>query len=74
MTQKSEAATLTDEQMAALVHDSQMLRKTLKRLGKNQLIQLVFQQMNLAIEQQNINKVLLEDLKKMNGEKNETSS
>lgn len=39
------------------------LKRTLKQLSKNQLIQLVLQQVNETIEQQNINKVLLEQLK-----------
>jgi hypothetical protein len=63
-----------EEIMAEAAHDIAVLKKTLKRLGKNQLIQLVLQQMNLAIEHQNINRVLLaqmESLKEQKGDSNE---
>src|SRR4029077_14496468 len=43
----------------------QKMRKTLKQLGKNQLITLVMQQVQLAIEQQTANKIMLEELKRL---------
>lgn len=62
---------LTAEQEAELLAAGVHLKKTLKQLSKNQLIVLVFQQMNEAINQQNINKVLLQELKELKEGKNE---
>ena len=56
---------LTVEQEAELLAAGVHLKKTLKQLSKNQLIVLVFQQMNEAINQQNINKVLLQELNEL---------
>lgn len=39
------------------------IKQSLKNLSKNQLIQLLLEQVNFSIEQQNINRVLLEKLK-----------
>lgn len=60
-----------EEQAAEIAHELAVLRKTLKSLSKNQLIQLVLQQVNKVIEHQNINKVLVDRLKEKE-EKNET--
>lgn len=46
-----------------IAEQTRVLRRTLKRLSKNQLIEQLFVQVNLCVEQQNINKVLLERLK-----------
>lgn len=54
---------LDDIDVAASMAQVRQLKRTLKQLSKNQLIQLVLQQVNETIEQQNINKVLLEQLK-----------
>jgi Glu-tRNA(Gln) amidotransferase subunit E-like FAD-binding protein len=56
---------LSEEQKKELLREIALLKRTLKQLGKNQLIQLVLQQMNLAIEQQNINKLLIEQLNEL---------
>jgi hypothetical protein len=48
---------------ASILHDLRQIKKNLKMLSKNQLINLVFQQMNMSMEMQNANKVLLEKLK-----------
>jgi len=56
---------LSPEIEAQLIEQGIQLKKTLKQLSKNQLIVLVFQQMNEAINQQNINKVLLAELQEL---------
>lgn len=56
---------LDAEQQLEMIQQTRNLKKTLKQLGKNQLIMLVLQQVNLVVEQQNINKVLLERLKEL---------
>lgn len=58
---------------AEALHAFRDVKKALKNLSKNQLILLVLQQMNIAVEQQNINKMLMEDLKKI-GESNESTN
>lgn len=56
--------TTNDEIMEAEVrHDLAALRRELKKLSKNQLVRQIFLQMRAAVEQQNINKVLMEKLK-----------
>lgn len=62
---------LSPEEARELMQQASALKKSLKALSKNQLISLVIQQVNLAIEQQNINKILLE---KMNLNKTENPS
>lgn len=54
---------LDDTDMATLIEQTRRMKKTLKQLSKNQLIQLLVEQVNQTIEQQNINKVLLDQLK-----------
>ena len=41
------------------------LKKTLKQLSKNQLITLVLQQVQINIEQQTSNKIMLDELKRL---------
>lgn len=48
---------------AEIYKDLRTLQKEMKKLSKNQLIKLVLNQMQIAMEQQNINQVLLEKLK-----------
>ena len=48
---------------AEIYKDIVSLKKELKQQSKNQLIRLVFSQMKFAIDQQNVNKVLMEKLK-----------
>lgn len=54
---------LDDVDMAQLIQQTKNMKAALKRLSKNQLIQLLLEQVNQTIEQQNINKVLLEKMK-----------
>jgi len=54
---------LSPEDARDLLDQMARLKKSLKALSKNQLITLVIQQVNIAVEQQNINKVLLEKMK-----------
>lgn len=61
---------LTKEQ-AQLISEVREVKKTLKQLSKNQLIALVLQQTNQALEQQNLNKFLVEKLNKLEGKKDE---
>lgn len=56
---------LSKEQEGQIVMETAQLKRTLKSLSKNQLIVLLLQQVNLAVEQQNVNKVLLERLKEL---------
>lgn len=58
-----------DMEVAAKVRE---LKKTFKSLSKNQLIDLLLRQVGISIDQQNINKIIMEEnmeLKK--GAKNE---
>lgn len=54
---------LDDTDMAAIIEQTRRMKRTLKQLSKNQLIQLLVEQVNITIEQQNVNKVLLEKMK-----------
>lgn len=54
---------LSKEQQGQVLQETLQLKKTLKNLSKNQLILLLMQQVNLAVEMQNINKVLLDEVK-----------
>ena len=54
---------LDQESMLEMLNQNRRIKSTLKQLSKNQLIKLLVEQVNLAVEQQNINKVLLEKLK-----------
>jgi len=54
---------LTEEETMSLVTEGRKIKSALKQLSKNQLIQLLLEQVNYATEQQNINKVLLEKIK-----------
>jgi len=49
----------------------QILRKTFKTYSKNQLINMLIQQMIIAIDNQNANKVLFEQNQKLIEGKNE---
>lgn len=49
---------LTKEEELEILDQTRNLKKTLKQLSKNELIQLLLQQVNYAVEQQNVNKVL----------------
>jgi len=63
---------MTPEEAQQEIMDSALhLKRSLKRLSKNQLIQLLVQQVNFSTEQQNVNKVLLERLQKFEGNKDE---
>lgn len=62
---------LSPEDARELMQQASKLKKTLKSLSKNQLVALVIQQVNIAVEQQNINKILLE---KLNPPKTETKN
>lgn len=62
----------SEEIDASVLQDLQELKRNLKKLSKNQLINLVFQQMNMSMEMQNINKVLAERLKEMEGKADAT--
>jgi hypothetical protein len=62
---------LSEAQELELLQQGARLKKTLKQLSKNQLISLVFQQMSEAINQQNINKVLLQELEELKKVTNE---
>lgn len=53
-----------------LMTEMRTMRKQLKRLSKNQLISIVFEQMGLNMEQRQANEVLLEKL----GESSEDNS
>jgi len=67
----SEQAELTEQEQADLkdaLEQRRMLKKTLKQLGKNQLIDLVLQQVGINIEQQASNKYLIEALRKYEAE------
>ncbi len=44
------------------------MKLQLKKLSKNQLVRTVIQQAHVNVEQQDVNKVLLEKLKKFEGE------
>ena len=56
---------LNEEQELQLMQETRELKRTLKGLSKNQLILLLMQQVNIAVEMQNVNKVLLEKLKEL---------
>lgn len=56
-----------------VVNEVREVKKALKQLSKNQLIALVLQQTNIALEQQNLNKQLVEELDKVKETKNEES-
>jgi hypothetical protein len=60
---KMEHIDMSPEQAQTLLRETAQLKRTLKQLSKNQLIVLLLQQVNFAVEQQNINKVLLAELK-----------
>jgi hypothetical protein len=60
---KNEQNQLSREQELEILQQTTQLKKTLKQLSKNQLIALVLQQVNLTIEQQNINRILLDQIK-----------
>lgn len=57
---------------AEIFRDLRALKKSLKQLSKNQLINVVFDQMNRNMEQRQANEILLEQLEELkNGENNE---
>jgi len=58
----SENIELTPEQARELYNQGLALKKHLKTLSKNQLIALLIRQVNMNVDQQNINKILLEKL------------
>jgi hypothetical protein len=60
---KNEQNQLSREQELEILQQTTQLKKTLKQLSKNQLIALVLQQVNLTTEQQNINRILLDQIK-----------
>lgn len=53
---------LDEEEVGQIIEETKNLKKSLKKLSKNQLILLLMQQVNLAVEMQNINRVLVEKL------------
>jgi len=55
--------TLSPDDVFELQAQTRAMKKALKNLSKNQLIQLLLEQVNQTIEQQNLNKVLLEKSK-----------
>jgi hypothetical protein len=54
---------LNEEEVGQIVEETRSLKKSLKNLSKNQLILLLMQQVNIAVEMQNLNKVLVEKLR-----------
>jgi hypothetical protein len=56
-----------------ILQDLRTMKRELKKLSKNQLINLVFNQMNMAMEQKTANEALIEKLKDL-GEFNEDNS
>lgn len=54
---------LSEADALAMVEEGRRMKAALKQLSKNQLIRLLIEQVNFSIEQQNVNKVLLERLK-----------
>jgi hypothetical protein len=56
---------LDDIDMQRLLEETRKMKRTLKQLSKNQLIQLLVEQVNINIEHQNINRVLLEKMKEV---------
>jgi hypothetical protein len=47
---------------AEVLHDLRMIRKELKKLSKNQIINVALDQMNRYMEQKQANEILLEKL------------
>lgn len=58
-----ETLDLDDTDVAQMIEQARHMKRTLKQLSKNQLIQLLVEQVNQTIEQQNINRVLVEKMK-----------
>jgi hypothetical protein len=54
---------LDEVDAAQMLEQHRKMKQTLKRLSKNQLIQLLLEQVNQTIEQQNVNRILLEGQK-----------
>lgn len=54
---------LDENDVAQMIEQARHMKRTLKQLSKNQLIQLLVEQVNQTIEQQNINRVLVEKMK-----------
>lgn len=50
------------------------MKKELKGLSKNQLIGLLMQQVTIALDQQNINKILIRQLEEIKGDKKNEES
>lgn len=61
---------LNDEQAAEVNREVLKIKKHLKSLSKNQLIAMLIQQLAISLEQQNLNKMLLEQQAEKNNEKN----
>lgn len=59
------------EQNKEIQKNIEILRKTFKNYSKNQLINMLIQQMIIAVDNQNANKVLFEENRKLKEGKNE---
>lgn len=69
-TPSSESRPELDEQgRHEVLQQTRMIKRTLKNLSKNQIIQLLLEQVNHSIEQQNINQVLMAELKELKNAK-----
>lgn len=79
---KSETDELAQQQLdAEVLQDLQTIKRELKKLSKNQLITVVFQQMNFGMEQKTANELLLSrvdelrnEISTLKGENNEEDS
>lgn len=61
-------ARLSEEDEALILQQTREIKKHLKMLSKNQLVQLLMQHVNLLTEQKAINKILLDRVKAAEGE------
>ncbi len=64
-------ARLTPEQELELMNQAREIKKHLKKMSKNQLIQALLMHVNILTEQKSINKILIERLKEAEGKTNE---